>query len=687
MFISNKLKATLCLHHRNYKTILIDKTGWIYVEFFNCGSSINPILLKTVHILREITIEQFNVFVENINAKDDKKEFIYLQTDLSKCYFGPESTLISSDPSMVKTTQLSKIFTLKQKPAIIIDDTFDEETLQSFRLFELNSVELDEAHFYLFTVLNKGLIHTMSNTQFKTKLRADIEIKITCLDVKNTSVSCKRMVMSLTSKFLYFYNFLHLNGFYLLKTKERLEMGFSELKSVDNLTAVFFLNDNSLILDEFNVAKPLKKLYATYQANLNSKTNFKLEDDYIRKLTGFLVSKNLKTNKIQYAQESTSKTSQSLSSYFDLILPNQEFLLSVNKVDQKDNCDLISVYFDTKLFLFPLCVLPGFKIDLFNLIKKGEKTYKATSILRATSDQDAYLLGQSTDLTNISNVQTNCSNKNDLFNILNTKIDFLFSNFYSKFVHTTNLKLDNRTLLFKNSGKNEKLKIYAQVVRIYDLSIRVMCSECDYLANSCSCKSANKSHRIEFSMSFLIDDHTSLIKLNYSSYNFDFKYHPSEMFEPIGDYLNSILLGYLNEIKLANIPVQLNTAEIVSNNESDYIIALNRKIYEDIKQKISQSETDTNVSITSNSLENFFENNVKLDLCKTLYDYLVNCFLEKYFLFYIENNTASYSKNSRFKPESSLFKLSDLNTNQQYKSILNAKCYDFCLLDTAFTFT
>jgi hypothetical protein len=54
------------------------------------------------------------------------------------------------------------------------------------------------------------------------------------------------------------------------------------------------------------------------------------------------------------------------------------------------------------------------------------------------------------------------------------------------------------------------------------------------------------------------------------------------MFEPIGDYLNSILLGYLNEIKLANIPVQLNTAEIVSNNESDYIIALNRKIYEDI---------------------------------------------------------------------------------------------------------
>ena len=687
MFISNKLKATLCLHHRNYKTILIDKTGWIYVEFFNCGSSINPILLKTVHILREITIEQFNVFVENINAKDDKKEFIYLQTDLSKCYFGPESTLISSDPSMVKTTQLSKIFTLKQKPAIIIDDTFDEETLQSFRLFELNSVELDEAHFYLFTVLNKGLIHTMSNTQFKTKLRADIEIKITCLDVKNTSVSCKRMVMSLTSKFLYFYNFLHLNGFYLLKTKERLEMSFSELKSVDNLTAVFFLNDNSLILDEFNVAKPLKKLYATYQANLNSKTNFKLEDDYIRKLTGFLVSKNLKTNKIQYAQESTSKTSQSLSSYFDLILPNQEFLLSVNKVDQKDNCDLISVYFDTKLFLFPLCVLPGFKIDLFNLIKKGEKTYKATSILRATSDQDAYLLGQSTDLTNISNVQTNCSNKTDLFNILNTKIDFLFSNFYSKFVHTTNLKLDNRTLLFKNSGKNEKLKIYAQVVRIYDLSIRVMCTECDYLANSCSCKSANKSHRIEFSMSFLIDDHTSLIKLNYSSYNFDFKYHPSEMFEPIGDYLNSILLGYLNEIKLANIPVQLNTAEIVSNNESDYIIALNRKIYEDIKQKISQSETDTNVSITSNSLENFFENNVKLDLCKTLYDYLVNCFLEKYFLFYIENNTASYSKNSRFKPESSLFKLSDLNTNQQYKSILNAKCYDFCLLDRAFTFT
>ena len=104
---------------------------------------------------------------------------------------------------------------------------------------------------------------------------------------------------------------------------------------------------------------------------------------------------------------------------------------------------------------------------------------------------------------------------------------------------------------FVGDENEGKLKVYAQVVRIYDLSIRIKCTECDNLANSCGCKSDNKTHRTEVSASFLVDDHTSLIKLSYSNYHFDFKYHPSEMFEPIGDYLHSILLIYLNEIKFA----------------------------------------------------------------------------------------------------------------------------------------
>jgi hypothetical protein len=76
-----------------------------------------------------------------------------------------------------------------------------------------------------------------------------------------------------------------------------------------------------------------------------------------------------------------------------------------------------------------------------------------------------------------------------------------------------------------------------------------------------------------------------------------------------------------------------------------------------------------------------------------LYDYLMNCFLEKYFLFQIDSNAnedlaASYNNKTRFKAEFSLLKLSQLCSvnNEQFKSILNAKCFEFISVDKAFIF-
>ena len=137
------------------------------------------------------------------------------------------------------------------------------------------------------------------------------------------------------------------------------------------------------------------------------------------------MSKKFKTNKLQ--SEPQSASSQTLSNYFDVILPNQEFLFAVKNLDSKEN-DLddvtaISVYFETKYYLYPLCVLPGFTVELFNLIKKSDKIYKANSIVRAALDQDTCLLKPSTTcLTNLKANAKSDSNKTDLFNVFNTKI-------------------------------------------------------------------------------------------------------------------------------------------------------------------------------------------------------------------------------------------------------------------------
>lgn len=66
---------------------------------------------------------------------------------------------------------------------------------------------------------------------------------------------------------------------------------------------------------------------------------------------------------------------------------------------------------------------------------------------------------------------------------------------------------------------------------------------------------------IELNATFLIDDHTSVIRVQYSNYNYDFKGHDSQLFGPIGPGLKQILFKYLNEIKMPNIPIYFNTQE------------------------------------------------------------------------------------------------------------------------------
>ena len=638
----------------------MDQTDWIYLEFLN-STQTHDIFLKLEHLLKQITFRKFNIFTENFTIQSDEqqiKKIYYLQLDLSECEFSDNNLKVNECLSIIKTKQLGKLFLVDPVPIPIsetVDDTFVEN-----QQFELNQYELNEASFYLFKVFNKGTIHAMSNIQFKAKLRADVEIELIPFD---KSIQTKYVVMSLISKFIYYYNFLHIGNTYLLKTNQKLDINFKESKSNDKVNAVvFFFSDNMLIIDQFSIGDQLKDTHSNLISKFNlNNSSTESNDSFKRKLTGTLINKRLKTN------HSNHSNSLSLTNYYDVLIPNQEFALTL----KLDTNDLITVYFDTKFSLYSFCILPGLTIDCSNLVKKAENVFKSNSI-NCSFNQEYNLLNSTPTNEAIIKNET-------IFDSLNN-LNFTFNDLYSKL---DDYKLDKKKLLFKNTNK---LKILGQIVRIYDLTLRIKCSNCNLLANSCCC--AQKMNKIELCATFLIDDHSSLIKLNYSNSNFDFKYHQSNLFAAIGDYLNTILLDYLNEIKLTNIPIQLNLNELSSDTcESDYFINLNNKIYNEIKQKISNSETDstlksneTTINSSINDLDHFYENNVKLDLHKTLYDYLINCFIEKYFIFHIEKNEIVSKNINKF----SLFKLSQMNTNEQYKAILTVNCVEFFSVDKVF---
>lgn len=641
--------------------ILVDKTGWIYIEFLNHSEEAATNCLKTDYLLKNLTLNIFNIFIENFLLENNEyQRLICIQTNLLECKINFEKVSLLSHNNndcrlaLNKTTQLNKLFYVEQKTQTsetLIDDTFDESNPIFDAIFELNENELKISQFYFFKVINKGCIYTMSNTQFQAKLRADIEIELIDLNHLNQTTS-KYIVMSLVSKFLYYYNFLHTDCVYLLKSNQNIDISFIDsIKEINQNLGILFLNDNMFIIDNFKSI--INKV--NFKQNLKIKNN---NDLFIKKKTGILVSKRLKTN--QLTTNRSDSNNCLITEYYDALLPNKEFQFKL----QTDQNELITIYFDTKFSMYSFCVLPGMSIDIYNLVKKGggdNNTYKATSNVHASIRQENLIKSSLTYKSELI--------KFNRFECLNN-LDFIYNNFYSDL----NLNKASSKLVLLDSDKKTnlllqtKLQVLAQIIRIYDLTLRIKCVTCCKLASLCACTDVSKQFKIELNMTFLIDDHTSLIKLNYSNFNFNFKYNQSGLFSSIGEQLHSILLNYLNEIKLTNL--QTTSMDLIEYNNSN-----------------NNKQDTTILQSNNNDLDFFFENNVKPDIYKCLSDYLMNCFLEKYFLFQIDYSNEYESSRTRFKTEFSLFKLSQLaSNNEQFKSILNVKCFEFISVDKAFIF-
>lgn len=703
-------------------------------------------------------MEKFYLNSKKSNSNSDVKDgilksIVYIQADLSKCSIKPlnnqelaliESCLLTEQcrVSIVITKELVRLFgttLFNDHNFSIINDTLEgsfhnnDNNSTITNKYKINYDDQSSYH-YLFKVINIGPVHSLANSQFKTKLRADVKIEIIPI-VLNESYRPLSIIMSLMSKYLFYCNFLYVGQYYLLKSAQKIvNIKFDKLNSSSTnrglSMSLLFLDDSFRIIDDFVMPDSFNSVLT----NINDSYQFKTEDEFIGCLSGTLVEKRLKSNcnLVEYDLNET------LMNHFDLIVPNKEFKLVVKVHNSiKNKIDFVTVYFDTRFSIYKLCILPGMEIQIFNLIKKSDRVYKSNTSICPSFIQTFNLLNISNKLENsftknqepnakTSRIVTNLAvykkrtlheNLNDLNHIFTCLNEAKTDSIENSTENGENDSNFNLNLLFKGpifdqTKSTDSIKLLAQIIRIYELNLKLKCKSCNYLANSCNCtKQSNcsaDSFKLEFSISLLVDDHTSILKLNYSNQNHDLKSNQSNFFGPISNYLKIILLKYLNEIKMPNIPAQMNQDENQANFSDP-----NSKIYSAIRDKLNSdtnietkhkayfkpenNQTINNSIINANDASFLFDNYVKLDIYKTLYDYFYYSVLDSHQIFYIDLNelsniremqklSVSYAtnlklRNFKSKRECGYFKLSEMNSNEQFKSILNLKCHKFVPVD------
>jgi hypothetical protein len=242
-----------------------------------------------------------------------------------------------------------------------------------------------------------------------------------------------------------------------------------------------------------------------------------------------------------------------LSNHFDLLLPNREFKLVIGL--ESNPGEMVTVYFDTRYSLHQFCILPGMKVNVFNLIRKNEckNEFRSNTNLSVAFEQDLNLFDYDLESNSkaLSEMQDSIKllKKRTIFDNLN-ELDTIFECFYfrKEFFQANQssdeLRLDasyRQKILFNNeksttsgslvaSKDAQCFKILAQIVRVYEFCIRIKCRQCGYLASACHCNGFKIGKqidvdkcRVEVEFVILIDDHTSLLKCNFTDLDFDLK--------------------------------------------------------------------------------------------------------------------------------------------------------------------
>lgn len=249
------------------------------------------------------------------------------------------------------------------------------------------------------------------------------------------------------------------------------------------------------IIDEFTLRN-----YSGLKSIANDKAPKASEDcPYVSEISGTLIEKRLMTNS-NLGYGTGFSTSSVYLAHFDVLLSNLEFRLLVKTGPD----EVVTIYYDTRFLLYPFCILPGMRVSLSNLIKRNDGAYKSNTMLSSTFRQDFNLLNElvETDIINSTLELSSQRAKKTLFENL-SELSSVYEHFYSNPIASLSVdaaEVDDSEyqfgLLFKCSDRSESqlVKIMAQVIKIFDLELRIKCRICQLLASSCSCsdKETNK---------------------------------------------------------------------------------------------------------------------------------------------------------------------------------------------------
>ncbi|RMZ94036.1 hypothetical protein BpHYR1_027695 [Brachionus plicatilis] len=453
--LANQLEVEgyLCLHRRNYKNILVDETDWIYIEFLNSNSKDNSNVCSS-HYLSRFVLKSFNLFYEyfvfktkNNNKKCDKY-FLYIQTDLFSSEIKKlnwseiESIQINCEESRIFfliTQELVTAFTWDEKSNKVSNDKAKNNQTTKYT---------DQEFCYIFRILNKGPVHSLANSQFKSKLRCDVCIEIAPFVEKH--------------KFLFYINILHSNKTYLLKTEKELEVfKMKKSSSYQAEPALIFFQNSFKIIEEFTNAWNLSNFFGV----TNSPKSDPLQGDFLNSMKATLIEKKLVPSFFQPEND----FDDILTKHYDLILPNKQLKLVVKTLDTNET---VSIFFDTRFSVFPICILPGIEIEITDLIRKGDGVFKSNSALKPLSPQ-------SFDLLNPKNEFISTANENP-----------------------TKKKLLNDICYFKilNSAKNSVATLSKYMTKMQNL----------LKFNKFISTTTDKKMDLEFSTCLLVDDHSSI---------------------------------------------------------------------------------------------------------------------------------------------------------------------------------
>ena len=198
------------------------------------------------------------------------------------------------------------------------------------------------------------------------------------------------------SKYLYYYNFLFTGNSYLLKTSSNVKaFSFNNSRKKNKEVApgaLLFFDETMAIYDDYTILNYKPDCNKKREKIAKTKETDPIE--FISEITGTLIEKKLMTNSNQLGFH----TSSTLLEHFDILISNLEFKLIINLSTD----ETVTVFYDTRFLLYPLCILPGMQITINNLIRRSDTTFKANSTLTASFCQSFNLLNQMPDMINLT---------------------------------------------------------------------------------------------------------------------------------------------------------------------------------------------------------------------------------------------------------------------------------------------